>query len=537
MKNAYRLVNEEIGYYLTDWGNNPNKTTAQRDAYPYSRINREMLGNDVIKNGKDSISLLGADGWDDEYVGSVSPQTARQYWWDKEFRVHPHNRDLLRIGLFFHIDFYRTLLLILKNEWEKYLYKRLVEDGLDYGTKEMELPKNTTDTNEYIVEFAGDIHKNLDVDQLFKLFRSHNNYAKNNGHNKDMFVSLINAMFISKLPLHSLDSEEVERFIIKCINEMRLVDKGGEKFKDDYMALRQEWTTLKNSIENCLLRQQRILERNYKTRAEWAKLFGEYEIKIKSLQEEKEELNGIINLKESDDKSLSYKKVKALAVESIKKRKKQLEEEREKIKWMLSCSKMLDQKEAIAAMFAGSIPSAAQIEYSNKMASIYKKTLREIYHITHPDATKKKEFTEEQKKQLTNIFKELVDLKEQEGITMEESMPILNELYRKANKIWKKMGLDSYDFDTDIMSGTPEELVKKLKVSILDMEEKETQIKNDIYVLLNDEDINEKEIKLASPQAIEKEEDWYSDEIKKLGKEVSEAKKDVNRLFKEIIYK
>ena len=525
----YKMAHKELENYLKNWGSNRKKTEAQKMMYP-KKIRRDMLGNELIDEKTDCIRLLKEDGWDGEYVGSVSAQTAKEYYWRRDSQVHPHVRDLLRIGLFFHEDFYRTLILIIKSDCEKYIYNCLVRDGLDGGVYSITLIENIKIDNKYLVDYAFDIRKRIDFDDLYNLFQEHNNFAYGNGYDRNAFESLMLDIAVNKVQAYSLNSEYAEKFVAERTKENLVIEDTDFSDKEIYYKLKQRWIELKSSVELLLLQQNEIRGRNGQIKANWSKLFGAMKIELDTLQAIIEKLEYLINLKESNmDKS--YDEIIQLVEATIEEKRRELEEERKKIEFLISTAKTLDQKELLARIGGSSMSSTDQMNIKNKIRAMLKSLFWEVFKLTHPDATKHESFTEEQRLELEALFKSIGDLKEAHNLDAMETMALLESIQRQAERIWDNMGVNIDDFDIDILDSSPAEVISKLEAKLEYLEDKEAKIRNEIFVLLNDSDINAMEIVLANEETSRMEENRYKDRISNLKDDISKYKETVSGLF------
>jgi hypothetical protein len=198
-----KMVHEEISDLLAGWKDNLYATPAQRMVYGTEKgLARKMLGNEKLDDGRDCLRLLRQDGWDGGYVGSVSPETARQYFFDHA--VWPDERDLFRIGMFFHIGLCRTLALIIKGQWEQFLVRRLKQDEAETEVSAISLIKSCEDDEKYREEFEKKLldkadNMVLDIDALYDIVQSHGEYLHHEGYDKTTFTGVIHSMAAARL--------------------------------------------------------------------------------------------------------------------------------------------------------------------------------------------------------------------------------------------------------------------------------------------------------------------------------------------------
>ena len=531
-KSKRKLVHEEIGEYLRNWRSNRLKTSSQEKIYPYTFINRDMLGVKEATCGKECIRMLKEDGWDGDYVGSVASRTASEYWWDKETRVRIKNRDLLRVCLFFHVDYYKTVILMIKNVWEKYLYEALKADHRDKGLKEFKLLQNFEDTDKYAIQFARDVDEWMKIKELYELFQTHNSFSSNNGYNEDGFRMLIHELTNQKAQTYNLDSEAQEKIIDELEKERGAIMNNESIIQKQFMDLKQEWLDLKNSIEQSVLLQDDINERNYKTKVEWGKAFGELEIERRTLAAIKNELEFLINIKESNP-NLSLTDVKELANERIKQTKEKLEKEKKNIENLLSAARIIEQKNFMADLLTRDMPSDDMVKYHSKLMAMLRSARVRIYELTHPDKRICEKFTKKQENELLELYYELERVKKMKGLSAVEIMPLLDDLLQKAQKIWDNKGIDFDEYSLEVFPDDINKTIERLKEKIEALEEKDTQLKNEIFLLLHDTDISAKEIVLANTNAIEDLKDSYIEDIEKLKDDIKALSEALNSLFEE----
>ena len=115
-----RILCDDLDSYLGDWGSNAERTEAQQQNWPKGKLSHRQLGQDA----KDALRLMENDGWDGKPVCSVTANSAERFWSRQTDHMVPRIRDLVRFGLFFHLGFYQIVALILKAEWERFIYRK-----------------------------------------------------------------------------------------------------------------------------------------------------------------------------------------------------------------------------------------------------------------------------------------------------------------------------------------------------------------------------------------------------------------------------
>jgi len=114
----YVKLGDDLDRIIADYDDNSLITAVQRETWfkegKRKAVTHGMLGQDHPK----ALRLDNPGGHGGETVGSLRSNTARRFWDYGEGHVFPPREDLLRFGLFMHLDLYRVLALILKGDWE-----------------------------------------------------------------------------------------------------------------------------------------------------------------------------------------------------------------------------------------------------------------------------------------------------------------------------------------------------------------------------------------------------------------------------------
>jgi hypothetical protein len=117
---SYYYLKDDLSDVIDEYETNPAITKEQRRIWkrqgPSHAITQRMLGNTDEK----SLRLLEEDGFDGNTVGSLSSKSAQRFWDYNTGHIFPPTRDLVRFGVFMHLDIYRIVALVLKGEWERF---------------------------------------------------------------------------------------------------------------------------------------------------------------------------------------------------------------------------------------------------------------------------------------------------------------------------------------------------------------------------------------------------------------------------------
>ena len=105
-------------------------------------------------------------------------------------------------------------------------------------------------------------------------------------------------------------------------------------------------------------------------------------------------------------------------------------------------------------------------------------------------------------------------------------------MYR-AMEVWENMGVDTAIIDAFPGGGTLDELLKSAAERLYDLEEKETSIRNDMYLLMEDAEVNIKELDIEDEASIQRRHQAIDAKIEELTRKVVEVRSDIAQCFKE----
>jgi len=530
-----KMVHEEISELLQGWKDNDRATPAQRAAYGHDRkLPRRMLGNSRLDEGRDCIRLLREDGGDGGYVGSVTPITAAHYFYDDAF--WPSDRDLFRIGRFFHIGFYQTLALILKSRWEQYLLKRLKEDKRDGGNSIINLIKTYDDTKAYMDEFvqtarvqgahaaAQTAAAAVDSDALYRMIQSHGGYAQRMGYNALDFGILVRNMLAAGVFVDDITGKAMNEFIQRQNKEKEMLSEKEEDVKKKYAQMKSRWFVQLNVIEELLQKKEEIRRSNAQIVAKWAAEFGEKWTELCRLDNEYYELSMYREEKERNP-SCSFEEVKQLVKESIEKKRKQMEEEIQRI----SRCELMHRMNLRGLKVVGDMSMSGVAELAQEVQKKQAKTLRKIYMLTHPDRLLHKTFTQQQREELLELYKGITQLADQQA----PGLPLLEDTLHRAKGIWDNMGVDAAIIDVFPGGDTSDEMLEKAQERLRDLEEKETSIRNELHLLLEDAEVNWKEQDIEDEVSIQRKHKKLDEKINELEHKVKAVRSEIEQYFKE----
>lgn len=509
-----KLVHEEISDLLSGWKDNLDVTPAQRIVYGTEKsLARKMLGNEKLDDGRDCLRLLRQDGWDGDYVGSVSSETARQYFFDDA--VWPGDRDLFRIGMFFHIGLCRTLALIMKGRWEQYLVRQLKQEEAETEANVITIIETCEGDEKCREAFDRKLLDKadktvLDVDALYDTIQSHGEYLHNKGYDKTTFIGLIRSMAAARLYTADIYGKTMDEFIKLLDKEQSAFSKADDAIKRKYVQLKTSWYAQIHQIDELIKKQQDIRQDNSQIKAEWAAEFSEKQARILKLKADIYECSIELEIKELN-KAFTREEVKQAAQENIENQRQKLEEDLKALSSYAIMHKMMRRgMRAVNHMSMDGFEKSA-VELQMEKTRI----IRKIYKSTHTDWTKHHDFNKEQRDELLGIFQNLTLIMDLQMV----ELPVLEGILKRAERIWRQQGLDAALVEVFPEGDTMEAMVKEAVERLKDLEEEETGLRNELHLLMEDEEVNIKAMEIYDAASIEKKHRALDQQIESLGDE------------------
>ena len=498
--------------YLID---NFKPTKAQNTEYPdpqgqSKRITHDMLGCDHPK----ALRLLKQDGWNNETVGKMKASCARRIWeYGCTNHMFPSTAELVRLGVFFHIDMYCTLALVLKGAWENFCahyccWPKSGETLYDILREEDHITTLRTKFKDLIID-----HTDGELDKLIAKFTFTNyheifvyikQYFDVEGYSENSFKYLLQEMTANNFHIAGIESNGLKDFSSKKTVELKLLinNKNEGKEKNAFFEAKCTWLEKSDKLDQYLLIKQSRLLQNKHIEMQWMKKFGKEELAIKK---------EIINLKFAQ-KRYEYKSANPLFT------KKQIEELIQKLKDKEKEKLEAFELEISLAKWIGGIPGESQpdkhetsdskelYEYMEK----FKHELRTLYFMLFEDKLKLTEAygkaTEKQKEKLKQLWNEVMEIRNQElkykpgqiGY-YQRTLERLLEIKSKARAILETAGIEIKE-EMVIMGDTLAEQIEWLKNSIESLNKAIKKIRTEILVLNENEDIKRKRDILSYPE-------------------------------------
>ncbi|NUN08622.1 MAG: hypothetical protein HUU54_05540 [Ignavibacteriaceae bacterium] len=367
---------------------------------------------------------------------------------------------------------------------------------------------------------------------LNHLLRNHNSEFRGMCSDSDKLKVYLHSIYLNDCYAYGLYDEDAICFESYWQKNFSILNNESVSDRDKWWKFSSSYYGLNNDIGNAYTTLDSIKLRNKITYSEWLKHFSQYEIETQNLLYEKKMYEIQITIK-----NLNSEMTKE---ECSSKATMELLEEENKLK-------ELQKNAGWADAYDLSIYSHSPINYKRVLQE-YRQKMDYYYRLAvkllHPDRRdlllKGKALSEEQEKELDDLYKEIVTIREQSSShsfdIISGNFMSINKFIRiisRAESIFYTIGIvlpklkyliqgDSYEAQIEYLM--TEEM---LLLSDLANIEAETQIQ------YSDQEYYQKESILQSPKSIERVKLKYQSIIDDYKKEISALREELEYLFKE----
>ncbi len=497
------LFKDEMKNFLQHWKDTPENKDLwwkqkishyQRRNWPTTKkLTQDMLAKEP-DNGHIPLRAENPIMKETWPVGSCKLSQARKYFEDNENMRWPDDLDVIRMGLFFHWGPYRTLNMLLKVTWEKYLKDKAY--GImkyDQGEGLSDFLRNSTKAIEqFSLTFFDDECDRELTDFWFDEFMYHDIDGFNNN---EHFELLVKEYCNNKLFLRSINDPVWDEFI---------ADKEQEKKQasEEYWNYKTIWAAREGDLEQVIFDYgQAKLNYRFLTN-KWYNQFGEDYMKAKKLMFTNKVLQNRILLK-SENPGISEEQMAEEEFKNFYFLQKEFQKEAQRT------------QEAVGFQEARKVPVSQQ--FANDYHQACKKLLKRIWRLTHPDSYQLEGFTDKQVEVLDEKFEQSIEINERIAIKGSDDFDLqeLNNLLSEVKNIWETIGKDIPDYDAVIGKDTPEKIAwLKNRVAFLEKQIEQMQLR--VKAVETHADYLEKKESLANDSNINQTHKAFTDQIKML---------------------
>lgn len=477
---ANRLVHEDVCDYFQKWGSNEKATPAQRHNWSQDKLSIDMLGNDDTA----SLKLLEEDQGDGQTVGSLTTRTARLAFADSDRHIWLPDLDLIRLGVFLHLDWIQILVLVIKAQWERFWANSAVAGGDETGSLFVLLKRASID-GASIEAFKPGLYGTAGCEKLHEMLGQ---FGLLPDLATGQLSELIKELILAGLHLKPNDGPEIWEFIGRQRQQAALLCETSKETAADWWIKKSIWLDLQQQIANLLfhLEERRLYSANLNW--EWNRVFGKLFVGIKELEFRLQFIEDAIALKKEQPK-LNLVEVEQMVGE--KRREESLAMEN------------LQKDLAFSLNYKPLSGSNMDPEEKRKYKSKCKAILRKIWQLTHDDRIANKGFTEAQLDQLRSSFRKATQIKEWEIGFKYRSLVDLEEILESVEAVWQYLGVDVH-YKMILKGDTLDDQMVELEKRIFQLEKEKTQIKEELFLHINSEVVREKQTSLESEKNIKK---------------------------------
>lgn len=470
-------LHEELTRYLEGWATNQDATQAQKKCWPQNReLTREAIGCDH----EHSLRLLIEDGLDGQPVGTVPVRIVKHYFQDNEEHIWMPDRDLIRLGVFLHLGFFKTLALVLKGQWERFSLKQMS------GKKEGSTPQKAMEIS---VRFKPGLNGCADKKKLYRLFEENGGLASSEGYDNDQFGILVDQMILSYCHLFETCSRELDDFIKRQKEDQKAAADATEDLSEAFWIKKCVWIELQNEVGDKLLELESYRLKAAKVNDKWIKTFGHVFLPLMEVKFTCHALQRRIQLKQAGGPQLSLAQIEKIEEENRK-------EETERLEALKA-----DMAEAIMnGMYERNTRCLGGEELTGFEREC-KKVLREIYKHAHPDGIGHHGFSENQKAKLREYFDRAIRIRATELGGDFRQLDVLCDILASVKSLWDSMGIEIRE-ETVIQGDNLHEKLQWLEMRTRTLEEEIRNIKAEIFAYANDLNVKERQACLTSKEQI-----------------------------------
>ena len=463
----------DLDLHCSHWGLNPHVTALQRELWPGSALPHTALGTD----DPSCLRLLQGDGHDGDPVGSCEEARATRFF-SLADHLFPPERDLVRFGIFCHLGFFRTLHLVVKNQWEEFVLDekgRTVESHADYVECLTKFEESAL--ARLLDRFRMGLAERACAERLHRLFEEHGRMASKLGYDGQRFSALMDQMILSRVHYCGAGSPELESFEARQEQEIALLREVGRKEEYEFWLKKSCWLAIQTELEDKLLLREDVRLKNFNITTEWMALFGTTYIELLEAQMLCHQLETRTAIKKADP---------SLSDEEIDKRVKESFEAE-----LASIEKLKgDALQAASFGLHGSEGEFLSDEQLDSYREEAKKIIREIWRLTHPD-TLNRAFTERQRERLREYLEQVVRIRRSEVQLDVRAIPVLKDILVKVKELYDVMGVD-LEPKSVIRGDTLAEQTAWLETEIQKIESQIQELMAEIQAMSLDPDIREK---------------------------------------------
>ena len=372
----------------------------QKEIWAPKNRNKAITQSSFGYDHENCLRLLAENGYDGKPVSSRKINTTRRWFEDSKDHNFPPQKDVLRMGIFFCLDFYTLLHWVLKADFEEYLIKGDEQFKLNVGESVLIILEKYNQKEQSVFQSKlKEFQKDLNKKALYLLFENHWHLASTEILHFKNFSALIDDFFMENLIYYENHSEKILNFANYQKEIIKESQFGSIDDQETLWRYRGIWQTLIEDLDSIYIDIENTRLKNADIEQNYLKKFGTL---IVELTEQENEIT--LN---NERLSVVLRSAKYKSNDEID---KEVNETREKLEQTLADLKLKEASAKRSSLLnewkSHGIP--IDPETLEREKELCKKEIRSIRFMTHSDYLENNpvyaELTDEQKEELKEIL-------------------------------------------------------------------------------------------------------------------------------------
>ena len=284
---------EDLRYRTDEYNNSFN--TEEESRYPKKQKelwapkdrNKAITQSSFGYDHENCLRLIAENGYDGEPVSSRRINTARRWFEDSKDHNFPPQKDVLRMGIFFCLDFYTLLHWVLKADFEEYLIKGDEDFKVNVGESVLTIiEKYNVNERSLFQAKLKEFQKSLDKRTLYQLFEDHWQLASTEVLNFKNFSAVIDDFFGEDLIYYENHSEKITNFANYQKSIISVSQFGSNDDQETLWRYRGIWQTLIEDLDSIYIDIENTRLKNADIEQNYLKKFGTLIIELTEQENE-----------------------------------------------------------------------------------------------------------------------------------------------------------------------------------------------------------------------------------------------------------
>jgi hypothetical protein len=382
-KMPYMSFIEDLRYRTNEYNNSFNLEEENRFPKKQKEIwaprdrRRAITQTTFGYDHENCLRLLAENGYDGKPVSSRRSTTTRRWFDDSRDHNFPPKTDVIRMGLFFCLDFYTLLHWFLKAEFEEFLIKGDETFSLNTGESVLAIiNKYNTSEQTIFQEKLKAFQKQLDKREVYLLFEDHWKLASSEVQKFNNFSAIIDDFFMENLIYYENHSEKIINFANYQKEIIKESQFGSPDDQETLWRYRGIWQTLIEDLDTIYLDIENTRLKNADIEHNFLKKFGSLIVELTESENEKKLNDERLAAVRRSPKFLTKEELEQVVQKTFEELEKKIEDL--KLKEAAAKRNMLMEEWKSQGV-------SIDRDTIQKEKDLCKKEIREIRKMIHPD--------------------------------------------------------------------------------------------------------------------------------------------------------